>query len=110
MTTCQKRYAIRVVRATFYAAALCLFVNAPAQVPAPAAGPTLASGEKNDDEKVVLSPFVVRGDKDSGYQAGNSLAGSRLNTELKDTAAAISVFTKEFLNDIGVTDVNHALE
>src|SRR5690606_13501876 len=33
-----------------------------------------------------------------------------LNTELRDTAAAISVFTKEFLDDIGVTSVNEAIE
>ncbi len=29
---------------------------------------------------------------------------------MRDTAAAISVFTKEFLDDIGVTNVNQALE
>src|SRR4029079_8640043 len=39
-----------------------------------------------------------------------SLAGGRLNTDLRDTAAAISVFTKDFLDDIGVTNVNQALE
>src|SRR5688500_12882173 len=33
---------------------------------------------------VELSPFVVNTDQDVGYLAGNTLAGSRLNTALKD--------------------------
>src|SRR5687768_1769456 len=72
--------------------------------PAPAA-PSVAS-----DGTITLSPFEVNTDRDVGYTASNSLAGGRLNTELRDTAAAISVFTKEFLDDIGVTNVNQALE
>lgn len=65
-----------------------------------------------DDEEtlVTLSPFEVRADKDVGYMASSTLAGSRLNTELKDVAAPISVFTKEFLDDIGLVDVQQALE
>ena len=45
-----------------------------------------------DDQVVELNPFVVQNDKDSGYLAANTLAGSRLNTSLKDTPASISVF------------------
>jgi len=59
---------------------------------------------------VKLSPFEVRSDEDSGYTATNTLAGSRLNTSLRDTPAAISVFTKEFLDDIGAINVTEALE
>jgi len=62
-----------------------------------------------DDEVVVLSPFEVSTKKDSGYLAGNTLAGSRLNTELKDTAAAISVLTPEFLKDIGATNMKDVI-
>ncbi|MEI8255528.1 MAG: TonB-dependent receptor plug domain-containing protein, partial [Deltaproteobacteria bacterium] len=47
------------------------------------------------------SPFLVNADQDVGYQAANTTAGSRLNTALKDTAAAITPFTKELLDDIG---------
>jgi outer membrane receptor protein involved in Fe transport len=54
---------------------------------------------------VELPPFEVRTDKDVGYIAQNTTSGSRLNTSLKDTAAPVSVFTQEFLNDIGVTDI-----
>ncbi|MFT3867963.1 MAG: hypothetical protein QM715_05645 [Nibricoccus sp.] len=58
-----------------------------------------------EDETLVLSPFTVSTKKDVGYLAGNTLAGSRLNTKLKDTGAAISVFTPEFIKDIGATNM-----
>src|SRR5687768_11541582 len=62
------------------------------------------------EEAVTLSPFEVRTDKDTGYTATSTLAGSRLNTALRDTPASISVFTKEFLDDIGAINVVEALE
>lgn len=60
-------------------------------------------------ETVELSPFTVTADQDVGYLAANTLAGSRLNTPLKDTAASISVFTREFLDDLGAFDITEAL-
>lgn len=69
-----------------------------------------ASSATADDDKVQLSPFEVRTDKDTGYTATSTLAGSRLNTSLRDTPAAISIFTKEFLDDIGAINVTEALE
>jgi outer membrane receptor protein involved in Fe transport len=65
------------------------------------ATPAAASAE----DVVVLSPFEVNSARDVGYLAQNTLAGSRLNTELKDTAAAISVLTPEFLKDLGATNM-----
>ena len=59
---------------------------------------------------MVLSPFSVSGDQDKGYQAGNTLAGSRLNTKLSETAASVSVFTEEFLKDLGATNLAQVLE
>jgi iron complex outermembrane recepter protein len=50
---------------------------------------------------VQLSVFEVTSEKDVGYQAGNAASGSRFNTSLKDTAAAVMVFTPEFLSDFG---------
>jgi hypothetical protein len=57
---------------------------------------------------IELSPFVVREGSDVGYLAGNTLAGSRLNTQLKDTAASIGVLTAEFLSDVGALSVQDA--
>jgi outer membrane receptor protein involved in Fe transport len=62
-----------------------------------------------DKEAIVLSPFEVNMTRDSGYVASSTLAGTRMNSELWDTPAAISVFTTEFLTDIGSLDVKSAL-
>ncbi len=56
-------------------------------------------------ETVTLTPFEVNAIKDTGYISQNTASGSRLNAALKDTPAAISVFTAEFLQDIGATSV-----
>ena len=42
-------------------------------------------------EIVELSPFTVNTSGDVGYVAENTLAGSRLNTKLRDTASTVSV-------------------
>ncbi|WP_414660143.1 hypothetical protein [Horticoccus sp. 23ND18S-11] len=60
-------------------------------------------------DAVMLSPFTVQSDRDTGYQATSTLAGSRLNTPIKDLGASISVYTKDFLNDIGATNANELL-
>lgn len=64
---------------------------------------------RNPDDAVVLSPFEVSTSGDVGYVATSSLAGSRLNSSLKDTPAIIDVFTKEFLTDIGATNLEQAM-
>ncbi|HUG10307.1 MAG TPA: TonB-dependent receptor plug domain-containing protein, partial [Opitutaceae bacterium] len=66
--------------------------------------------DAGSEAPLVLSPFIVSAERDVGYQASNTLAGSRLNSALVDTPAAISVMTKQFLDDIGATDINDALE
>lgn len=70
-----------------------------------------AQADSKDKEEVFeLSPFSVDGSEDEGYRAANTLAGSRLNTQLKDTSATISAYTKEFLDDLGATDLEDALD
>lgn len=61
------------------------------------------------EETIVLSPFVVDSSKDEGYRATSTLAGSRINTPLKDVAQSITVVTKEFLNDLAAVNVNDVL-
>ena len=58
---------------------------------------------------VELNPFVVTSDQEVGYLATNTLAGTRLNTDLKDIGAAVSVYTEEFLNDINAQRVEDIL-
>ncbi|MES2692817.1 MAG: hypothetical protein V4773_05035, partial [Verrucomicrobiota bacterium] len=59
---------------------------------------------------VEMSPFSVNTSQDVGYSAENTLAGSRLNAKLRDTAGSVSVFTKEFLDDLAITDLSRLLE
>ncbi len=63
-----------------------------------------APADDAEGEIVQLSPFEVRAETDSGYQATQTLAGSRINTRLEDVGSAISVVTAEFLRDTGATD------
>ena len=60
-----------------------------------------AAGKSADEETIVLSPFVVEASEDQGYSAKDTLAGTRVRTELKDVASAISVVTQQFLKDTG---------
>ncbi|MDP3070202.1 MAG: TonB-dependent receptor plug domain-containing protein [Opitutaceae bacterium] len=79
---------------------------APGQAAEPADS---ATPPKPDDKAIVLSPFTVNSDKDNGYQAASTLAGTRLNTPIKDLGASISVYTKDFLNDLATNNVNELL-
>jgi iron complex outermembrane receptor protein len=65
---------------------------------------------KPEAAPIVLSPFTVSSSADLGYQAGNTLAGSRMNTKLSETPASVSVFTEEFLKDLGATNLADVLE
>ncbi len=57
----------------------------------------------------MLSPFTVTSERDTGYVATNTLAGTRLNTPVQDLGASISIYTKDFLNDLGVTNARELL-
>ena len=61
------------------------------------------------NESIVLSPFEVQGERDTGYAASDTLAGTRLRTPLKDVGASVSVVTKDFLDDLGVTNLENLL-
>ena len=68
---------------------------------APASEPAAAPAA-SEEEIVVLSPFTVSAQDDkSGYAVKDTLAGSRIRTELKDVGSAISVVNAQFLADTG---------
>ncbi len=72
---------------------------------APAESDTASAGAKAaDDEVIILSPFEVSATATTGYAASTTLAGNRLNTELRDIGSAVTVVTNEFLKDVGATD------
>lgn len=63
-----------------------------------------ATAKNDEDEVIKLSPFSVTTEKDSGYRASNSIAGTRTNTPIKDIALNIQVFTKDLADDLMLTD------
>ncbi len=88
-------------------ASLCLGLSTTglfAQAVAPAS--TL---ETTKDDAIMLSPFTVQSERDAGYQATSTLAGTRLNTPVKDVGASISIYTKDCLTDIGATNAQDVL-
>ena len=81
------------------AAFLFACLNSPAQTTSPS-----SSGET-----ITLNPFVVSTAQDNGYLAANSASATRVSLLIQDTPMAINVVTKDFMNDIGGTDLNKAL-
>ncbi len=69
-----------------------------------------APAQEEDEEIVTLSPFEVRAEGTDGYAAASTLAGNRLNTELRDVGNAVQVITPEFLRDIGATSNESLLQ
>src|SRR6185436_10379731 len=61
------------------------------------------------DPIIKLSAFSVRGEQDAGYRATNTLAGTRLRSDLRDLGASISVVTRAFMSDVNATDLTSLL-
>ncbi len=61
------------------------------------------------EETVTLNPFVVSENDAVGYSAASTLAGTRINTALRDVGAAISIITPEFLQDTAATNLGELL-
>lgn len=102
----QRRLRTSAILALAFTSAL-LPAASQAQSAAPAASTAATAGK---DETITLSPFEVKTDTDVGYTAANSLMGGRINTPLKDTPAAISVVTRQFMDDILATDPGTVVE
>jgi hypothetical protein len=62
-----------------------------------------------DDEPIELSPFVISSSSETGWIATETLAGSRLRTSFKDVPNQIETLTKDFMDDLAVTNVEQAL-
>jgi hypothetical protein len=58
---------------------------------------------EKEEDVLVLSPFEVSAEDESGYTSATTLAGNRLNTELRDIGNAVTVINSQFLKDIAAT-------
>jgi outer membrane receptor protein involved in Fe transport len=65
--------------------------------------------EATNPEVFELSPFVVEAEETGGYYASQTLAGTRLRTDLRDIAASVQILTKELMEDVGATNANELL-
>jgi outer membrane receptor protein involved in Fe transport len=95
----------RLIHATAVAALLLVSSKVSAQTTASARTPVEVSDVPKKEEIVVISPFSVVAD-DRGYQALNTLSGTRLNSKLEDLGASITVVTKQQMLDTAVLDIN----
>jgi hypothetical protein len=59
-----------------------------------------------EENIIQLSPFQVDATRDTGYYSSQTLAGGRLNTNLKDIATTVQVVTQEMLDDLGATSMD----
>lgn len=81
--------------------------TAPASATTPAPVPTAASAPAGatapaaarDPSVVVLSAFEVTSDKDFGYLKTNAATATRIGMEIQKVPMAISVLSREFLDD-----------
>lgn len=98
---------MKIPRSLVLSVALCaLYPFAPIQAQT---APTSPAKAAVSDEVIELSPFITNSASEQGYVATSSLAGSRVNTPLKDIAAQIDVMTLEFINDIGATTIEESV-
>lgn len=81
--------------------------SALAQTTVSTAGPA-ASASVRKDEAIVLSPFTVNTDKDRGFMAANAGTATRLSLDMADVPAAYSVMTRDFIDALGITDIQEA--
>jgi len=68
--------------------------------------PVTTTSGSSGEEVVQLSPFQVAADTDRGYQALNTLSGTRLNSKLEDLGSSITVVTMQQMQDLAVSDLN----
>lgn len=64
-----------------------------------------AAPSPGDDEKIVLSPFVISADADDGYASTQSASASRFAQKLKDIPQTITILSEQFLKNIAATDL-----
>lgn len=66
--------------------------------------PAPSAKDTSDEDLVVLTPFEISTAKDTGYEATETLGGTRIRTRLKDVGTSLTVVTKDFIQDVGATN------
>ncbi|OIR03992.1 catecholate siderophore receptor Fiu precursor [mine drainage metagenome] len=70
-----------------------------------------STSSAKDDDVILLTPFEVNASRsDTGYTATHTLAGNRLNTDLRDIGSSVTVYTSQLFKDIGATNNTSLLQ
>src|SRR5262245_36682413 len=100
--------AARLARTTVLVAAAALATTVLAQV---ASAPAIAPNSgKSSTDAIVLSPFEVSTERDTGFVAASALSGGRLASDLRDTPVSYSVITRDFIDALNLTDLQAAAD
>jgi catechol 2,3-dioxygenase-like lactoylglutathione lyase family enzyme len=100
--------ALGATSAFILAAAFCAAVPKAFGQAAPAQ--PVAENSADSEEIIELDPFTVSSsDESSGYAVKDTLAGTRIRTEMKDVASSLSVINSQFLKDTGAKNTQDLL-
>jgi outer membrane receptor protein involved in Fe transport len=80
------------------------------QAQRPVNPPPVAAAPPAGEATIVLSPFEVSTDRDTGFVAASAYAGGRLATELRDTPISYSIITRDFIDALNLTDLEQAAD
>ena len=58
--------------------------------------------DPDDDEAIVLSPFIISSEKEEGWSANDTLSATRTKQALKDVPVNIDAITSDFMEDLGL--------
>ncbi len=94
---------------TTYTAVLLAFIASTAAGQTAPTPPPPSPAPTADNEIVELTPFVIEASSEVGWVATESLAGSRMKTQIKDLAQPLEVMTTDFMNDMGINNFEQAL-
>ncbi len=72
--------------------------------------PAAAAPAPAAKEVVTLSPFTVNTERDDGFSAANAGTATRLALDMKDVPAAYQVMTRDFIDALGITNVQEATQ
>lgn len=87
-----------------------LLVSASVGLGLPSSSALAQTGNKPaGDEVVTLPEFGVQATVDGGYDAADSLTGSRVRTVIRELPYNVNVVTAEFIRDFAAFDINEEL-
>lgn len=90
--------------------ALALLAAAPKLMAQAAPQPAAAPVTETAEDTITLDPFSVSaGDSNDGYQVKDTLAGTRIRTDLRDVASSLTVVNAQFLQDTGAKNTQDLL-